>query len=43
MSLDNLLKAMDHVNQIEKEQESGQVTIVPELSLNISNAYIYLY
>jgi hypothetical protein len=33
---------MEHVDEIAIGQEPGSVTIIPELSLNICNAYIYL-
>jgi hypothetical protein len=33
---------MGHVKALSKEQEPGSVTIIPELSLNICNANIYL-
>jgi len=41
-SLRYLLLALEHVGQLAAEQEPGSVTIVPELSLNICNAQIYL-
>ena len=41
-SLFFLVKAMGHVKALSKEQEPGSVTIIPELSLNICNANIYL-
>jgi hypothetical protein len=41
-SLIYLLKAMEHVDILQLDQEPGSVTIIPELSLNICNAYIYL-
>ena len=41
-SLNFLLNAMDHVQLLAKEQDTGSVTIIPELSLNICNAMIYL-
>ena len=40
-SLANLLEAMSHVKILSRNQEPGSV-IIPELSLNICNAYIYL-
>lgn len=33
---------MEHVDVLSQDQEPGSVTIIPELSLNICNAYIYL-
>ena len=33
---------MEHVKALQERQEKGSVTIVPELSLNICNALIYL-
>jgi len=41
-SLTFLVKAMSHVRALSQEQEPGSVTIIPELSLNICNANIYL-
>lgn len=41
-SLVYLLKAMDNVNILARSQEKGSVAVVPELSLNIANAHIYL-
>ena len=41
MSLGYLLKAFGHVQNLAGEREIGSVTILPELSLNICNAYIY--
>jgi tetratricopeptide (TPR) repeat protein len=41
MSLQYLLKAYTHVQNLAGEREIGSVTILPELSLNICNAYIY--
>lgn len=41
-SLAHLVQAMEHVRELSKEQEPGSVTIIPELSLNICNANIYL-
>jgi hypothetical protein len=41
-SLIYLIKAMEHVDVLAQDQEPGSVTIIPELSLNICNAFIYL-
>jgi len=42
MSLVYLEKAMEHVQRLASQQEVGAVTIIPELSLNICNALIYM-
>lgn len=41
LSLQYLLQAYTHVQNLAGEREIGSVTILPELSLNICNAYIY--
>lgn len=41
-SLASLIQAMKHVDRYAEEQEPGSVVIIPELSLNICNAYTYL-
>ena len=42
MSLQYLMSALQHVEDLAKDQPAGSVTIFPELSLNICNALIYL-
>jgi tetratricopeptide (TPR) repeat protein len=41
-SLFYLDKALDNVEKFAADQEPGSVTIIPEVSLNICNAHIYL-
>ena len=41
-SLEYLLLAFKNVEKLTRDQEPGSVTIIPELSLNICNAMIYL-
>lgn len=41
MSLEFLIKAYAHAQNLASEREVGSVTILPELSLNICNAQIY--
>ena len=41
MSLEYLVKAYGHAQNLAAEKPVGSVTILPELSLNICNAQIY--
>lgn len=36
------MEAMKHVDELALQQEPGQITCIPELSLNICNAFKFL-